>query len=76
MHPSILLGDHRPDIIREETLADIFRNTASQYPDKIAYTFQEISITYQDLDLWNSEVWCNIRAIGYRNATGSSDYSS
>ena len=54
--PSILLGEKREDIIRDETLAQIFKHTASLFPDKIALIFQEEIITYRQLDQWSDFV--------------------
>lgn len=53
---SIILGDQRPDIIRQETLGDIFRNTAKNFPEKTALIFDGQSLTYAQLDLWSDTV--------------------
>lgn len=53
---SIVLGPARPDLVRDETLADIFRNTASQYPDNIALIFGDQSLTYAQLNHWSDAV--------------------
>lgn len=53
---SIILGSQRPDIIRQETLADIFRNTAKIFPDKAALIFGGQSLTYAQLDNWSDAV--------------------
>ena len=53
---SILLGPQRPDLLKEETLADMFRASAREYPDKVALIFGQISLTYQQLDHWSDAV--------------------
>jgi non-ribosomal peptide synthetase-like protein len=53
---SIAIGPERPDLIREETLADIFAATARQYPDKTALIFQDEELTWSDLDAWTNRV--------------------
>jgi hypothetical protein len=45
MTPGILLGPYRPDLLHEETLADIFRATARQHPEKTALIFNDTSLT-------------------------------
>lgn len=61
---SILLGDHRPDLIREETLADFFRQSASQFGERIAYTFQGQEYTYRALDEWSDQIALYIQSNG------------
>jgi non-ribosomal peptide synthetase-like protein len=53
---SILIGPVRPDLLREETLADMFRASAREYPSKDALIFGEIALTYQQLDRWSDAV--------------------
>ena len=53
---SILIGPARPDLLKEETLADMFRTSAREYPAKIALIFGEMSLTYQQLDHWSDSV--------------------
>ncbi len=50
------MGEKREDLLREETLADIFQETAIKFPNKIALIFDEEEITYHQLDIWSSEV--------------------
>ena len=52
MKPGIVLGAHRPDLLHEETLADIFRASAKIHAAKTALIFEEQSITYAELDRW------------------------
>ncbi|GAA4467889.1 non-ribosomal peptide synthetase [Nemorincola caseinilytica] len=53
MTPGILLGAYRPDLLHEETLADIFRATAQKYPHKVALIFNDTHLTYAQLDRWS-----------------------
>jgi non-ribosomal peptide synthetase-like protein len=49
----IILGEHRPDLIRDETLADIFRHSATEHADRIALIFENRAITYAQLNHWS-----------------------
>ncbi|MDB5010839.1 MAG: peptide synthetase, partial [Mucilaginibacter sp.] len=53
---SIILGSDRPDLIREETLADIFQQSAQGHAAKTALIFHEHSLTYGELDRWSNAV--------------------
>ncbi|RYE17656.1 MAG: hypothetical protein EOP42_31915, partial [Sphingobacteriaceae bacterium] len=63
---SILKGIDRPDFIRDETLADIFRQTAQKYPVKTALIFGEETLTYQELDFWSDAIATNLTANGIK----------
>jgi non-ribosomal peptide synthetase-like protein len=69
---SILKGIHKPELLKDETLADIFRSTAQKFPDKIALVFQNQTLTYKQLDSWSDEVASNLYqlGIGSGNAVG------
>lgn len=53
MTPGIVLGPHRPDLLHEETLADIFRASARRLPGKPAIIFNISSLSYAELDRWS-----------------------
>jgi len=53
MNSSIVLGASRPDLLHEETLADIFRASAKKFADKTALIFGDQSVTYAELDRWS-----------------------
>jgi non-ribosomal peptide synthetase-like protein len=53
---SIIIGLQRPDLLKDETLADIFRNTVKQYPGKVALIFENDSLTYLELDRWSDAI--------------------
>lgn len=53
---SILLGDVREDLKREETLADLFQQTVNEYPDKVALIFHQQQITYAQLNNWANAI--------------------
>ena len=53
MNPSIVLGAVRPDLLHEETLADIFRASAQIHAAKTALVFGGLSFTYAELDQWS-----------------------
>ncbi|CAK0761677.1 Non-ribosomal peptide synthetase-like protein [Gammaproteobacteria bacterium] len=45
-----LFGQDRPDLLRPETLPDIFENTAKCFPNQVALIFEGKSFTYRELD--------------------------
>ncbi len=53
MNPGIVLGANRPDLLHEETLADLFRMSAKKYPDNTALIFGDTTLTYAQLDRWS-----------------------
>ena len=53
---SILLGANRQDLIRDETLVDLFHQSALEHASKIALIFQENTLTYAELDRWSDAV--------------------
>ena len=63
---SIVLGADRPDLIRNETLADMFKQSAADFADKTALIFQNESLTYAQLDSWSNNVaaYLNQKGIG------------
>ena len=62
---SIILGADRPDLMREETLPELFRKSALEYPDKTALIFHEQSLTYSELDKWSDAVALYIANRGF-----------
>ena len=58
-----LFGERRPDLLREEVLADIFTATAAAVPDKPAFVSPGVSLTYAQ-----AEERTNRMAHGLRNA--------
>ncbi len=50
---SIVLGATRPDLLQDETLADIFRASAQKFPNNIALIFGDRQVTYGELDKWS-----------------------
>jgi non-ribosomal peptide synthetase-like protein len=67
--PSILLGESRPDCLREETLADIFRESSLRAPDKLALVCGDDKITYRELDTWSDNLAKELAAKGIRPGT-------
>ncbi|MDB5090322.1 MAG: peptide synthetase, partial [Mucilaginibacter sp.] len=53
---SIILGDNRPDLIKEETLPSLFSKAASEFADKTALIFHDETLTYAGLNRWSDEV--------------------
>ena len=50
VHPDILLGPIRPELIRNEVLADLLEDTARRVPDQIALIFADRTVTYRELN--------------------------
>jgi len=69
---SIALGSERPDLLRDETLPDLFRATAKNNATKTALTFQERTLTYGELDRWSDAVASSLleRGIGRGASVG------
>ena len=53
---SIIQGAHRPDLLRDETLAHIFRQTAGRSPSKTALVFGNETLSYAQLDAWSDAI--------------------
>jgi non-ribosomal peptide synthetase component F len=67
---SIVIGADRPDLIRDETLMDLFSETVKMYPDKTALIFDDKQLTYAELDQWSDAV----AAYLIENGIGPSSY--
>ncbi len=61
---SIITGAQRPDLLRDETLADIFRATAQRIPGKAALIFNGDALTYSELDAWSDGIAAFLQAKG------------
>ncbi|EHQ25701.1 Pls/PosA family non-ribosomal peptide synthetase [Mucilaginibacter paludis] len=53
---SIVKGAERPDLIKEETLAVLFRESAQKFADKTALIFENQTLTYAELNHWSDAV--------------------
>lgn len=53
---SLLFGPDKIDLIRIETLADIFEATVKQWPEKIALNFGERTVSYNELNQMGDKV--------------------
>jgi len=67
---SIVIGADRPDLIREETLVDLFSESVRKYGDKTALIFHNEHLTYTELDHWSDA----IAAFLIKNGIGRNDY--
>jgi len=69
---SIVLGADRPDLIKDETLPELFRQSVQQHADKTALIFHDESLTYAELDAWSDEVaaYLNKKGIGRNKYVG------
>ena len=48
--PAGLAGEVRPDLLRDEVLAEIFSASARENPDRVALIFGERRFTYREVD--------------------------
>jgi len=66
MPVSMVTGPLKPEILREETLADLFRETAKKHAQHTALIFNQISLSYAELDQWSDAVarFLNQQGIG------------
>lgn len=53
---SVVIGEIRPDFIKQETLADLFRETALIYPNKTALIFHDDRLSYKQLNDWSDGI--------------------
>src|SRR6201996_4076639 len=53
---SIIIGADRPDLIREETLVDLFAGSVLKFGNKTALIFHDEHLTYAELDKWSDAV--------------------
>jgi len=61
---NVIYGPARPDLLAEETLADLFAATARRHPDAIALIHAERSLTYGELDRRAEDVASHLRLRG------------
>ena len=61
---SILNGPARPDLLREETLADLFSQSAKTYPNNIALIFGGMQLSYKQLDVWSNAIAADLQIKG------------
>ena len=61
---SIILGPIRPDLLREETLAMLYRASAAERPSKAVMIFGDRTLTYAQLDRWTDAVAAFLQAQG------------
>ena len=47
---AIMHGDHRPDLIRDEVLCELFRATALSSPDAVALSGPDVTLSYAQVD--------------------------
>jgi len=64
MKPAIVFGIKRPDLLLEETLADIFRATVKKFGSKTALIFGDIQLSYTQLDRWSDAMAAYLAAQG------------
>jgi non-ribosomal peptide synthetase-like protein len=65
LHPAVLRGPARPDLLREETLAEILAATARRWPQQPALIWGERIVSYGELDASSDVIG---RALAQRGA--------
>lgn len=63
---NVLLGPERPDLLREEVLADLLEDTAARFPNKTALVFGDASLTYAGLNAAANRVAARLIEAGVR----------
>jgi non-ribosomal peptide synthetase-like protein len=63
---SIVKGAVRPDLLLEETLVVLFRQSAQKFADKTALIFDKQQLTYAQLDHWSDAVAADLAAKGIK----------
>ena len=66
MNLSIVLGASQPELLHEETLADIFRTSAQLYAGRTALIFGHVSLNYAELDRWTDAMAAYLYEQGIR----------
>lgn len=64
---SIHKGEYLPQLLKNETLASLFKNSVGLYPDKIALNFNDEIITYAELDKWSDAIADTLQINGVTN---------
>jgi non-ribosomal peptide synthetase-like protein len=69
---AILVGDIRPDLLKDETLAAFLSLSAKQFPGKTALIFGDQMLTYEQVDKWSDAVAADLlgRGIGSGSKVG------
>jgi non-ribosomal peptide synthetase-like protein len=63
---SIVKGAVRPDLLLEETLVVLFRQSAQKFADKTALIFDNQTLTYAELDHWSNAVAADLASKGIK----------
>lgn len=61
---SIVIGNQRPEFVRDETVGEIFRAAVANDSAKTAFIFNEQTLTYAQLDQWSDAVAAFLQAKG------------
>jgi non-ribosomal peptide synthetase-like protein len=64
---SLLKGIEQPEFIKDETIAQIYRNVTAQHKNKAALVFGNKKLSYADLDHWSDAIAAFIAAAGIGN---------
>ena len=64
---SILCGTKNLSLLKNETLNDIFNETVEKYHSKTAIQFNDIKISYQELNNWSNSVANQLISKGFTN---------
>ncbi|WP_091370211.1 Pls/PosA family non-ribosomal peptide synthetase [Mucilaginibacter mallensis] len=53
---SVAFGSYRPDLISNETLVDLFKNSVKHFAGNTALIFHDRQLTYAELDKWSDAI--------------------
>ncbi len=62
---SVAFGDHRPDLIRDEVLADMFNASVSRWPERTAIICGDTRWTFRALDAWATAIARGLVRMGF-----------
>ena len=61
-----VLSTTRQHVKKKHTVADIFRQTASKYPNKVAFIFEQKTWTFQDVEEYSNRIANYFKSQGYQ----------
>ena len=64
--PAVLLGPIRPELVRNETLTDVFRVSAARFSSTTALVFGQQQLSYEQLDWWSDAIANQLHAAGVK----------
>ena len=66
---SVVQGEKRLDLIKNETLIDLFLQTVADYPSKIALIFHHQQLSYSQINTWSNAIAAQLLKLGIGNGS-------